>query len=663
MIRRCAAALLLLTMGCDSGAGRAEPEPEPEPHPEPKVPTVTVVDEAGEPLQGAFVLAGGAPQVDWLITDAAGRTEMPALGDPRNDPYVTVAKRGFWSGGGRRPDDGSGMDVTLRQLPDPAETTYVFARAGDVDDMAGTDRCMHCHTTLGEQWNRSAHKRALSNPVTLALYEEAVAAGAAAAQACGDCHGVVLAAPAGRPDGGFDLSAPPASPEAEALRAEGVTCDVCHKIADVTPDPARPGLQGSLSLLLPSIPSASPISEYEPLQFGPHGDILNPFMGGAYQPQFREAVLCAGCHSLHQPIPEDAFAADVLAERRQRWPDGLPILQTWQEWRAGPMSAGPTCQGCHMPTLDEETGAGDISANGWSGDTSVGMFRPLGEVRRHDWPAVAELGPNAVSLSVELAQGLAADELIATIRLTNAGAGHALPTGEPLRQIAVLLTAALPPLGGHAIPAHGGASRTATLGEDAAYDAADRSVTLTGTAPPPETAVVRLVRPTGAFDDYEGPGVGWFSAPETTPQGKGLPLAEVVGESVVQAVDAAAGRLVLATPLPDPERGDVVYLLTDPALQWAGAPGWLGSKLLVDATGAGPAHHGQVADIRSDNRLAPGASATFTVRYPLPADAPLVVTARAIHRKRPADLALPRGWPTGDTELARTSAAWPPEPP
>lgn len=608
---------------------------------------VLVLNGLGDPVVEAYVLAGGEPQSDWLLTDADGRSPMPALGDPRNDAYVTVAKTGFWSGGGRRPEDDAGMLVKLRALPDSTETDYEFGLAGSADDMGGTDRCMHCHSTIGAQWNGSAHRRALTNPVTLDLYDAAVAAGAQSAQTCGDCHGVVLAAPAGRPEGGFDLRTPPAGPA--ALADEGVTCDVCHKIVDVTLDPARPGLAGSLSLLLPSIPSTSPVSAYEPIQFGPHGDVLNPFMGGAFQPQFRESVLCAGCHSLHQPA----------LTHPERWPDGLPLLQTWQEWAAGPMAQGPTCQGCHMPPLDEESGVGIVTADGWAGDTSVGLVRPYGEVRRHDWPAVAELGPDAVTLSLTLDLPDDPDdrEVVATVRLTNAGAGHALPTGEPLRQVAVLVTSNEAPISGSAIPAVGGFAAMATLGADATLT--DRSLVVRGPDPlPADAAVVRFVRPTGGWDDYEGPGVGWFSDPDRTPEDKGIPTSDVVAELGVVAVTGDTLTLAESPVLPAMQEGDIVYVVTDVVRQWAGAPGWLWSKVLADDQGRTPVHHGQAADIASDNRLAPGASGVVILRFarPVPAAGPLAVNARVVHRKRPAALAARYEWPDEDVDLATAEA-------
>jgi len=594
---------------------------------------VQVTDAAGRPVVGAKVLSAGAPEEDWVVTDDRGWATAPPPSDVANEAILVAAKRGYWSAGAPRPAPGTDLEIVLRSLPDPAQTTYTFGLAGSAADMADTDRCMHCHTTLGAQWNASAHRRATTNPLTLALYDDALAAGAPAAEACGDCHAPALIAPAGRPEGGFDLHE--GDPE---MRAEGVTCDVCHKIADVAPDPARPGLQGAVSLLLPSTPSPSVMMEHEPIQFGPHGDILNPLMGGSLQPQFRESVFCAGCHSLYQAGGDPG-----------RWPEGLPILTTWEEWRVGPMSQGPTCQGCHMDTLHEDSGAGDIASRGWRGDVSLGFVRPTGEVRRHDWPSVAELGPGRVGLRVDL--GEEEDLLVATITVTNAGAGHALPTGEPLRQLGLRVEGGA--VGGHAIPEAGGRLARVTL--EAEGPLAGRRLDLAQVST--DATHVRFVRPTGRWDDYPGPGVGWFSEPTRRAEDKGLQLFEALGQVPIERVDPAG--LTLADDPPALRPGDVAYVVAPN--QWAGAPGWMWSKTLVDAQGQGPVHHGRAADIAHDNRLPPGGVAETVHRFPKPAAGErLEVVARLIYRRRADAVARAAGADHEDLELKRASAAWPP---
>ena len=166
---------------------------------------------------------------------------------------------------------------------------------------------------------------------------------------------------------------------------------------------------------------------------------------------------------------------------------------------------------------------------------------------------------------------------------------------------------------------------------------------------------MRFARPTGSWEDYDGPGIGWFSEPERSPEEKGLPHFDWLGEVAIASVGPEG--IVLAGPPPAVMDGDHVYIVD--SRMWAGAPGWLYAKILVGADGQRAVHHYEAVDIASDNRIAAGAKGTSVHRYPKPADGTvLTVAARVVYRRQAAGVASGYGWPLEDLEVATATARW-----
>lgn len=158
----------------------------------------------------------------------------------------------------------------------------------------GAGRCGECHEKMFDEWEGSAHARAVSSPIFKA------AAAAANDAACDGCH-----APLAK-----------ALPRAE-IPSEGVTCDVCHTLRD--PKPAATGAGFRLAI-------------DDMVKFGPRCDLKDHYfhrMGCS--PEHRESALCGSCH---------------WWERK-----GVPVFTEYLDWQVGPAaSKGTTCQACHMPT-------------------------------------------------------------------------------------------------------------------------------------------------------------------------------------------------------------------------------------------------------------------------------------------------------------------------
>ncbi len=158
-----------------------------------------------------------------------------------------------------------------------------------------------------------------------------------------------------------------------------------------------------------------------------------------------EGITCAGCHvrdavvegptgistDAHPTRKNERFLNETLclschqAVRRYPGKDFICVFETGDEWASGPYSAY-SCQHCHMQPIVRAQAEGE----------------PVRPGRRHYWPGagiykVDGVGPPhdqlGFGLGVEVALGPAGLE----VELSNAAAGHKLPTGDPERHILV----------------------------------------------------------------------------------------------------------------------------------------------------------------------------------------------------------------------------------
>lgn len=653
---------------------------------------VRIVDPDGAPVEGAYALIGGAPSSSWATTDADGNASVQVDDDGISDRWLLADKVGYTAGGDDLDDEeGPHGRVEIVIYPLPAASAdnpdYHFQPGGDGSSLDMSE-CGHCHRTIGDDWSTSPHREAGRNEH---IWDQYVGGRAMTSEECDDLGGWFAEGQQPGVDGGLlercylgggvlpflneDCGAPGEQacdhPEhADSLTAfgscgdchvpayegvdagsidlaratgiahdEGVTCDLCHKIRQVQAGSA-PGRDGGLQLQRPSEDTIVFGQDFDPITFGPYPDVPLAVMKGSYTPGMREAGWCSGCHeysraTLHPDHPVDA----------DRWPDGLPIINTYTEYAAGPYAdTVDTCQLCHMEPLDEESSTYDITPQGLVPSFDQGWLRASGEVRHHTFGGSADM--HIPDFELELTGQGGEVEAMATI--ANAHAGHGIPTGSPLRQLMVRFDATdgdgvvVPAIGGRSIPDVGGWRHQGEV--DAGVVVAGNELVFSGQTLAGAT-VARFVRPTGAWDDYDGPGTGSFeglSAPE-----KGLPIHQVIGERSIQSL--SGDTALLADPPPALEPGDRVYLVGPGDA--AGAPGWLYGKVFVDADGNRGVAHYRAVDLASDNRIASEASAVSTVRFPVPESGELTVVARLVYRRYAAGVAGPLGWDVEDEEL------------
>ena len=218
----------------------------------------------------------------------------------------------------------------------------------------------------------------------------------------------------------------------------GVHCDFCHKVADVKLDPATgspyPNMPGVLSMDIRR-PFPEDEDRYQ-IFFGTFDDDNVP-MEDTYLPLMKESQFCAPCHF-------GVFWNTVIYNSFGEWLDS-PYAQP---------ATGKTCQQCHMPAPSVVDGA--IMTN---------VAPEKGGVERDPMTLYAHTNPGAANelllqntAVLYLAAERSGNQIRVTVKISNTGAGHHIPTDSPLRQILLVMTAsdaqgnALPLIEGPTLP-------------------------------------------------------------------------------------------------------------------------------------------------------------------------------------------------------------------
>lgn len=207
--------------------------------------------------------------------------------------------------------------------------------------------------------------------------------------------------------------------------AEGISCEFCHKIANVqinrktgTPYDDSPGIL-SLMLLRPQAG--------EDLFFGPFDDVVRtdiPTARDAYQPLQKESQFCAACHY--------GVMGGVVANMQVT--GGVLVYSSFKEWsdsyKAGQTTQ--TCQGCHMPVGDHSY---------FVFPEKGGQVRDPNEIHNHHMLGKEDstFMQNAVSMTAT-AQ-LNSKSLLVSVDLLNDKTGHAVPTDSVMHHVMLLVTA------------------------------------------------------------------------------------------------------------------------------------------------------------------------------------------------------------------------------
>lgn len=389
-----------------------------------------VVDENG-PVRDAVVRVKATDNK--TLTDSKGRFTLHDL--PLEGPVtVTAWAEGYfvgWVGDPLAEEDP--VVITLKRYYTYDNHEYDWFSAEGEDGSISCSHCMPCY----EEWVEDAHSGSATNERFLSMYNGTDLAGnqspltrytntsdygsmplqpdpeepyygpgykldfPESAGNCATCH---VPAQAAHP--GMEYAADPN--KASGIEKEGVFCEFCHKIGDVTLDPETqlpyPNMPGVLSLQL-----HRPRGE-DQIFFGNFDDVTRRV---SKLPLESESAFCAACHY--------GVFWDVV------------IYNSYGEWLDSPYSdpdTGQTCQDCHMPPVDYDY---------FVYPEKGGEIRDREDIRSHYMPGAADEAflQDAVDLKVDgVREG---DRVVVTVTITNDKTGHKVPTDSPIRNMLLLV--------------------------------------------------------------------------------------------------------------------------------------------------------------------------------------------------------------------------------
>lgn len=248
---------------------------------------------------------------------------------------------------------------------------------------ASAEVCGRCHRAIHEAWKRSAHARAMENRRFQDAAEAAEAEqGAEARRLCLSCH-----SPVGLRIGDLALQ--------RKVSWEGVTCDYCHSLREVSLTDANPRARIEFSLV----------------KTGPGKAAAPGVHGAAFSPVHTSALACAPCHEYKNAA-------------------GFSVLTTYSEWKNSRAAReGKACQACHMYLVAGKVVEPRIQRTG-------GV-----QVNLHEMPGSHSLEQLNRTIAVNVRHGREGAQLKVSVDVVNRTAGHYVPTGSPLRRLVLEVTA------------------------------------------------------------------------------------------------------------------------------------------------------------------------------------------------------------------------------
>lgn len=243
------------------------------------------------------------------------------------------------------------------------------------------EECGKCHEEIYREWKGCFHAQAWHDPQFQAEWAKDDSL-----WVCLNCHTPLTNQQEflvrGKKGGDYFLPVKEPNPTFDpALREEAITCAVCH------------------------VRDKAVIGPYGNKEEAPHAVLKDP---GHLSQQ-----MCLSCHNV-----EDALSPTLVC-----------TFQTGEEWKSSPyVEAGEDCISCHMPRVDRpiiyDGPVRPTRKHTWVGS---GIPKFAGEKKLHDG--------YVPGLDVQIVRGKkeyqAGEKAFFTILLTNQGAGHYLPTGDP----------------------------------------------------------------------------------------------------------------------------------------------------------------------------------------------------------------------------------------
>ncbi|HEV7221728.1 MAG TPA: carboxypeptidase regulatory-like domain-containing protein [Pirellulales bacterium] len=382
-------------------------------------------DLASDGLLAGRVLAGGRAvvgarvrvqgQAHSTLTDEQGRFELPRL-HTVSQVSLTASKPGYFIGAATLPAaaETAPAFAEIHLQPLPADDCERYEWVDPTPDAASPRRCGNCHREIYDEWKLSGHAAAASNRRLSNLYDGRDGLGLAdrgwgllaehphGAGVCTSCH-----APTVEPDDpAFDDLR-----QVAGIAAQGVHCDLCHKIRDVSIE--HVGLAHGRFGIDWLRPAEGQIF-FGPLDDAARGDDV-------HSPLQKQSRYCASCHE------------GIVF--------GVPVYTTYSEWLESPARRkGEQCQTCHMTPTGALTniapGAGGIDRD----PKTLASHQLLPGGREAMLKKCLKLSVAARPAPARIDAGIAAGIDI-QVELLARDVGHCVPTGFIDRHLALAVEA------------------------------------------------------------------------------------------------------------------------------------------------------------------------------------------------------------------------------
>jgi len=322
---------------------------------------------------------------------------------------LTAWKRGYFNGGALIGDidDETDVQIKLAALYESDNQNYKW-----VDPSPNPDddikNCGDCHASfIYDQWSHNGHFQSATNPRFLNIYNGTDSHGNTEVLPgyridypysngnCSNCHAPAAAV---RDFVGVDMNA------LQGVEKLGVSCDFCHKIKGIHIEEDPNVYTGVMQIDLLRPPDGHQIF------FGPFDDVPDP---DTFSPVISQSAFCAPCH------------------RGSYW--GVPIYESYSEWLASPYAKqGVTCQKCHMPP----DGVTNNFAPGHGG-----LPRDPNAIPRHLQAGSRDSTFLASAVEMRAHVAVSDQSLSVRVEIENVGAGHHVPTDQPMRNMILLVKA------------------------------------------------------------------------------------------------------------------------------------------------------------------------------------------------------------------------------
>ncbi len=365
-----------------------------------------VVDSKGHPINKATVRLQGTSFS--VLTDPAGNFRIN-IDKVVSSKYITAWKDGYYNGGQPVLAEGTEYSIILNPIHKGDNKKYAWIPSlyeSLTDGKAEIKPCQQCHAELTEQWKNSTHGSSAVNPLFLAFFSGTDINGKKSSGPgykvdfpnsngnCSTCH-----VPAMALNNPFNSN----PREARGVEREGVFCDLCHKIDEAGIDSSG-GYPGTLSLRF------NRPAEGHQLFYGQYDDV---FPGDdSYHPLYKESRYCAPCH------------------HGKFW--NVLMYSEFEEWAQSAYAAKNVhCQDCHMPS--------DGITTRVAPEKEGSIERRPETIPSHVFNGIGDRALMTESIDLDVSVELKESDLIVVATVKNVKAGHHYPTGNPMRNMILLV--------------------------------------------------------------------------------------------------------------------------------------------------------------------------------------------------------------------------------